>query len=518
MGLQAVLSVVLLLGFYVMMLAFAGAFMAASVAIVLFMPSFRSLIVAVILFIPGCLLLLGVFSVRRPAFVAPGRLLSREDAPGLFAALDELGSRVGTAPPAEVYLSPLPTLAVAEVGGFLGGRRLLILGAPLLRLLTARELRAGLAHELGHFAGGDTRTCGIVAYTRASFAAVHRSVQRDPFRAGTSHYAVEGGFALAQAVGQSLVELYARLYFRIIHSLGRRQELVADDVAMRLVGGEATARGLEKFAAAAPLFRHYLNTDVGFAVLKGAMPTDFWAGFERCRDRLLATDAGKAFLAQLPKEEPDPYDTHPPLGDRLSRLRADRAGDGQEDGGFPASRLLSASFDLDEWMREAILERILAAASADGRRVGVVHRMPWARIASDVLAPWARESARLAAEALFPLFPDASTVPAMFESFLRGAKDGRFGEIVLRLNPAIARAHPGDAHAMAGDVFCEAGTALFQGALLERGALLDEALGTSCLVFVLGDETVPAAQIVQAALATPEGREALERWAEHLAH
>jgi hypothetical protein len=163
------------------------------------------------------------------------------------------------------------------------------------------------------------------------------------------------------------------------------------------------------------------------------------------------------------------------------------------------------------------LERILAAASADGRPIGVVHRLPWARIASDVLVPTARESARRAAEGLFPLFPNASTVPAMFASFLRGARDGRFDEIVLRLNPAIARAHPADAHAMAAGVFCDAATALFQGALLERGALLDEALGSSCLMFVLGNETVPAAEIVQAAMATPEGRAALDGWGERLA-
>jgi hypothetical protein len=84
------------------------------------------------------------------------------------------------------------------------------------------------------------------------------------------------------------------------------------------------------------------------------------------------------------------------------------------------------------------------------------------------------------------------------------------------LNPGIARAHPRDAYQMASQTFAETVTALFQGALLERGALLDEALGAPCLVFLLGDEAVPAARMVHAAMQGAEGRAALDGWAERL--
>lgn len=84
--------------------------------------------------------------------------------------LDEPGARAGTAPPEEIYLTALPDLGVTEIGGTLGigGRRILVLGVPLLHWLTVAELRAGLAHELGHYLGGDTKLSGVVSYCESS--------------------------------------------------------------------------------------------------------------------------------------------------------------------------------------------------------------------------------------------------------------------------------------------------------------------------------------------------------------
>ncbi len=108
------------------------------------------------------------------------RRWSAARAPELFAIIDELAAQAGTAPPAEIYRSALPDLGVTEVGGVLGigSRRVLLLGAPLLEMLTVQELRAGLAHELGHYLGGETRLGGILAYAEASFRSVAGAVQR----------------------------------------------------------------------------------------------------------------------------------------------------------------------------------------------------------------------------------------------------------------------------------------------------------------------------------------------------
>ena len=65
----------------------------------------------------------------------------------------------------------------------------MIVGAPLANFLSVEELGSGVAHELGHFAGGDTRLTGFSTQTHALFASVVENVQRDPFRVGTRHAA-----------------------------------------------------------------------------------------------------------------------------------------------------------------------------------------------------------------------------------------------------------------------------------------------------------------------------------------
>ena len=45
-------------------------------------------------------------------------------------------------------------------------RRVMFVGLPLLQLITERGLRAVIAHEYGHYAGGDTRLGPWIHRTR----------------------------------------------------------------------------------------------------------------------------------------------------------------------------------------------------------------------------------------------------------------------------------------------------------------------------------------------------------------
>ncbi len=42
-----------------------------------------------------------------------------------------------------------------------GRRRVMVLGLPLIQVLTVSELEAVIAHEFGHYAGGDTRQAWV---------------------------------------------------------------------------------------------------------------------------------------------------------------------------------------------------------------------------------------------------------------------------------------------------------------------------------------------------------------------
>ena len=61
-------------------------------------------------------------------------------------------------PPERIYLAPDVNAAVFQRGGLLGfgGKRVLLVGLPLFDALTVRQLRAVIAHEFGHFYGGDS--------------------------------------------------------------------------------------------------------------------------------------------------------------------------------------------------------------------------------------------------------------------------------------------------------------------------------------------------------------------------
>ncbi len=189
---RAAVAVALLLGFYVVLLAAAAFLFVLPVGwLMLAMRTgnfnVRMLVIIVLCWIPASLLVMSVFSTRRPPFVPPKRRLQREEAPALFAMIDELATTAGTPPPGEVYLEPLPDLSVTEVGSAWRSRRILFLGAPLLHMLTVDDLRVGIAHELGHFAGGDTRLTTIAVQTYALFESVITATERDPFRIGTRH-------------------------------------------------------------------------------------------------------------------------------------------------------------------------------------------------------------------------------------------------------------------------------------------------------------------------------------------
>lgn len=518
---RALVSLVLLLGFYLVVLGVAAALFAAPVVVVLGMLhdgrlDLRAVIVAVMCWIPAGLLATSVFTTRRPPFVPPKRRLGREEAPELFAVIDDLAARAGTAPPGEVYLEPIPNLAVTDAGGLLRSRRVLLIGAPLLRAFTVDELRAVIAHELGHFSGGDTRLTAFTVHTHALFESVVRTVQRDPFREGTRHYAVEGGLALAQAIGQGIVRGYGRLFLRLTMPTSRRQELAADALAARLVGPAATVRALETSAVVAPLYMKYVQAEVGFAVMRGAMPTDLWAGFERLRERVLSRDDGRALVQEERTRETDPYDTHPALADRLRALegyaQVEAARDERE-----AIALFADPGAIDAWLVEATRERVLAAVAASGLPPQVVRSLSWSQIPDEAYVPAAREAARRAAERLHPLFPAATTLGAMFAAAWRGLEAGKMVDVAVKLDPAIGRMPRAQAQRAVTRLCGELLATLLQGALLERGASMEDSLGEPSLVLRLGDERVVPEDVLRL-LATDlqAGRAEMNRWAQRL--
>ena len=99
-----------------------------------------------------------------------GPVLARVDAPLLFTSIDKVARRLGVRPPGQVRLTYLPCCGVVAWGR----SQALIIGLPLLRVLTQGELRAVLAHELAHLARGDATRRGPLGPVRRGARAGRR--------------------------------------------------------------------------------------------------------------------------------------------------------------------------------------------------------------------------------------------------------------------------------------------------------------------------------------------------------
>ena len=223
-------------------------------------------------------------------------------APQLWADVRGIASRVGTRAPDEIRLVAEVNAAVAEDAKLLGlrpGRRYLYIGTPLLHGLSVSQMRAVLAHELGHYSHSHTRL-GPLSY-RGRMAIIKTIEEVGP--TSIAGYVFRG---------------YARLYVLVQNSVSRRQEREADQAAVRIAGRHATASALRELEPIDAAWGFYLNNYVGWGLETGYAPAGVVARFSE----LLA--GRNAELSRLRAEAPSAkrswWDTHPPIAERVALI------------------------------------------------------------------------------------------------------------------------------------------------------------------------------------------------------
>jgi heat shock protein HtpX len=254
-------------------------------------------------------ILLGIIP-RREKFIEPGARLTEERHPKLFSELKSIARAVGQALPGEVFLVPDLNAWVMQHGGRLGwgGRGVMGLGLPLLNLATVSELRAILAHEFGHFHGGDTSLGPIIYQTRSAIA---RTI---------------AGLARNRSILQIPFSLYGRMYLRITHGISRQQEYAADELAARVAGSRPLAEGLEKIHKFAPSHAIFWQNEY-LPVMASGYYAPMLEGFSRfMEDPRVEEMSAKTLAEQKANALVNPYDTHPPLGERLTAIMDSPAG------------------------------------------------------------------------------------------------------------------------------------------------------------------------------------------------
>ncbi|MFF4156448.1 M48 family metalloprotease [Streptomyces sp. NPDC001678] len=346
-SLRALRALVLLAGFYLLVVLVLGVLVGADVAATLWAPGLAMVKVYVLSVVLAVPVLRGAFTLRTAKAEGPGGLAVTEaEQPELWRAVRSLAERTGTRAPDAIVLTGDVNAGVAEDARLLGlfpGPRRLYLGVPLLTGLTEAQLHAVIAHELAHYGNTDTRLAGIVLRGRDSVLRTAEAFrEQEERRIGEERARQEKAAEKAVRKGRAPKRIdtgragksyglmakpflaYAALYLRVTHGDGRRQELAADRLAARVAGRDATASALRETAVLDAAHDFYTSRYATAGVGIGLLPPrgEVFGGLRR----LLTAPGLQENLAglrdELPPAEPSPYDTHPPVAVRVERIEA----------------------------------------------------------------------------------------------------------------------------------------------------------------------------------------------------
>lgn len=351
---RALLAVALTIGFYVLALA-----LIAGLVWVVFIPDVPGRLVG---FCVIGAILIAVSIVPRPSrFSPPGPLLNPAGQPRLFAALDDVARAVGEPMPAEVYVTPEMNAGVLQRGS----RRVMVLGLPLMQVMSISEMRAVLAHEFGHYKGGDTKLGPWVYRTRETIERTLTTVSRQG------------------ALLQIPFLLYGRLFMQVSQGVSRQQEFAADMLAARTVGAKPMIEGLRKLSTGSIAFAAYWRQEF-VPLLEAGFQPPLAEGFARfLAEPKIMKEVESAAKEQLAQKKADPYDSHPPDAERIAALSA--LPQGPEVGDEPAAITLVDGLDLID---PAIL---IGMTTNPAMRL---QRIAWADAGTVALVPGCRERVR----------------------------------------------------------------------------------------------------------------------------
>jgi len=255
---------------------------------------------------------------RPDKFTPPGPEITPATQPELFAQLHEIASATGEPMPRHVYVMWDVNAFVAQRGGVLGvgTSRVMGLGLPLLRALTVSELAGVIAHEMGHFCGGDTKLGPWIYKTRRAVLSTIVNLASAKAKGAQISDVVHVLFAIVLAP----FSWFGNAFMRVTQAVSRAQELGADRVGARVVGTAAMIAGLKKTHAAGAAFGAFMHEEVMPLVDLGALPPvgeGFAAFLASSEIKRLTSEAVDVAMGDTAR---DPFDSHPPLPERIAAL------------------------------------------------------------------------------------------------------------------------------------------------------------------------------------------------------
>ena len=189
------------------------------------------------------------------------------------------------------------------------------IGLPLLSTLTVSQFRAVLAHEFAHYYGGDTSLGPWVYKTKSSMIRVFENI-------GSIGELVRIAIlGVMYVVVTSVLKWYFVGFLRAINFISRRQEFRADELACLVAGSENLIEGLRTIHGTGIAWPSYWKSEVAPLLGEGKLVA-ISDGFTRfLRVPGISTAIEKSLTERLEKEKTEPYDTHPPLRDRIAAAK-----------------------------------------------------------------------------------------------------------------------------------------------------------------------------------------------------
>jgi hypothetical protein len=169
---------------------------------------------------------------------------------------------------------------------------------------------------------------------------------------------------------------------RITQAISRRQESPSDELACYIAGSQPLIDGLEGIRRCNASSSAFWNSYV-LPVAMGGFQPDLASGFRQFMQVPQVVKATSEFLAQQASvAKPSPFDSHPPLSERIDRARQINLpapqGSALEDTGLPMISLLESVGSLEA----SLLKKVVPAlAAAD------LKPLNWETVATDIYIP-----------------------------------------------------------------------------------------------------------------------------------
>jgi len=308
-----------ILGF-ALLFALVPALLLAGMAVLVVLTGGKALIVLLklgkfllLLALPAWVMLKSSVQMLFARFPRPqGRELSENEAPGLFGRIDALRKDMNGPRIHHVLLTDELNAAIVQhprFGLFGWEENYLILGFPLLQILSEEEALSVVAHEYGHLSGRHNRLGGFIYRFRAAWGRMQQLSEQ---------WRDWGSRLVAR-----MFRWYAPYFNAYTFVLARQDEYVADRLAAQVAGARHAARALMRVNIAAQFESEVFWPSVNRLVAEMPQPLDnrssYW--IQSIGERL-DESARLRFLATASQRKTDHLDTHPALSDRLRAMGA----------------------------------------------------------------------------------------------------------------------------------------------------------------------------------------------------